>query len=170
MVIELVVGMLLGLAIGFGLDALFGTRPVFLVVFALLGFAAGVRTMLRTAEEVRRGRGEAALMRDRTDGPGPGRGREGDRWKTEAEGGSGFNIHPMDQFEVHPLFGGTEVHWYTPTNATLWMALTVIGVSLLMIGGARGRALVPSRAQSMAEVDLRLRPQDDRGRRRQGRR
>ena len=27
-----------------------------------LGFAGGVRTMLRTAEEVQRGRGEAALM------------------------------------------------------------------------------------------------------------
>ena len=63
MVIELVVGMVLGLAIGFGLDALFGTRPIFLVVFALLGFAAGVRTMLRTAQEVQSGKGEGALMR-----------------------------------------------------------------------------------------------------------
>lgn len=63
MVTELVVGMLLGLAIGWGLDWVLGTRPVFLVIFALLGFAAGVRTMLRTAEEVRKGRGEAALMR-----------------------------------------------------------------------------------------------------------
>ena len=62
MVTELVVGMLLGLAVGLGLDALFGTRPVFLVLFALLGFAAGVRTMLRTADEVKRGRGEAARM------------------------------------------------------------------------------------------------------------
>lgn len=62
MVIELVVGMLLGLGIGYGLDALFGTRPVLLVVFAMLGFAAGVRTMLRTADEVQRGRGEAARM------------------------------------------------------------------------------------------------------------
>jgi ATP synthase protein I len=69
MVTELVVGMLLGLAMGYGLDALFGTRPVFLVVFVLLGFAGGVRTMLRTAEEVRRGRGEAALMGDGTEGP-----------------------------------------------------------------------------------------------------
>ncbi len=67
-------------------------------------------------------------------------------------GGGGFNIHPMDQFLVEPLFGGTEVNWYTPTNATLWMALTVIAVSLLMVVGARGRALVPSRAQSAAEV------------------
>jgi F-type H+-transporting ATPase subunit a len=64
----------------------------------------------------------------------------------------GFNIHPMDQFMVEPLFGGDAVHWYTPTNATLWMALTVIAVSLLMVAGARGRALIPSRAQSMAEL------------------
>jgi ATP synthase protein I len=49
MVIELVTGMLLGLSIGFGLDYVFDTRPVFLVIFALLGFAAGVRTMLGTA-------------------------------------------------------------------------------------------------------------------------
>jgi ATP synthase protein I len=68
MVTELVVGMALGVAIGLGLDALAGTRPVFLVVFALLGFAAGVRTMLRTAAEVREGRGEGALAR-RHDGP-----------------------------------------------------------------------------------------------------
>jgi len=63
MVIELVVGMVLGLALGWGIDELLGTRPVFLVIFALLGFAAGVRTMLRTANEVRSGRGEAALIR-----------------------------------------------------------------------------------------------------------
>ena len=67
MVTELVVGMCLGLALGAGLDALLGTRPVFLVVFVLLGFAGGVRTMLRTADEVKRGRGEAALMKK----PGP---------------------------------------------------------------------------------------------------
>lgn len=67
MVTELVVGMCLGLALGAGLDALLGTRPVFLVVFVLLGFAGGVRTMLRTADEVKRGRGEAALMNK----PGP---------------------------------------------------------------------------------------------------
>jgi F-type H+-transporting ATPase subunit a len=64
----------------------------------------------------------------------------------------GFNIHPMDQFMVKPLFGGEAVHWYTPTNATLWMALTIVAISLLMVTGARGRALIPSRAQSMAEL------------------
>jgi ATP synthase protein I len=72
MVIELVVGMLLGLAIGLGLDSLLGTRPVFLVVFALLGFAAGVRTMLRTAAEVRDKRAEGALLRGEGDADRPG--------------------------------------------------------------------------------------------------
>jgi ATP synthase protein I len=54
MVIDLVVGMLLGLAIGYGLDAVFGTLPVFLVIFVLLGFGAGVRAMLRSADEMQR--------------------------------------------------------------------------------------------------------------------
>jgi ATP synthase protein I len=71
MVIELVVGMVLGLALGWGFDSLLGTRPWGLVIFALLGFAAGVRTMLRTAREVQSGKGEAALMRDRDDADRP---------------------------------------------------------------------------------------------------
>lgn len=52
MVIELVSGMLLGLSIGYGLDWLFGTIPVFLIIFALLGFIAGVKTMLRTSQQM----------------------------------------------------------------------------------------------------------------------
>ena len=51
MVIELVAGLGIGFGIGFGLDSLFGTLPIFLVLFTLLGFAAGVQTMLRTAKE-----------------------------------------------------------------------------------------------------------------------
>ncbi len=77
MVIELVVGMFLGVAIGYGLDALFGTRPLFLVVFALLGFAAGVRTMLRTADEAQRKRGEGALLRGANDNNGDSADRTG---------------------------------------------------------------------------------------------
>lgn len=65
MVTELVVGMLLGLAIGFGLDKLAGTGPLFLILFVLLGFAGGVRTMMRTADEVRSRRAEGALLGDR---------------------------------------------------------------------------------------------------------
>ena len=64
----------------------------------------------------------------------------------------GFNIHPMDQFVVKPLFGGSEIHWYTPTNATLWLAITVLAVVLLLVVGTRGRATVPTRSQSIAEV------------------
>ncbi|MCC1482601.1 F0F1 ATP synthase subunit A [Roseibaca sp. Y0-43] len=57
----------------------------------------------------------------------------------------------MDQFRVESLFGG-DIAWYTPTNVTLWMALTVVAATLLMVFGARGRAMVPSRAQSAAEM------------------
>jgi ATP synthase protein I len=71
MVIELVVGMFLGLGIGYGLDAVLGTRPWLLIVFAMLGFAAGVRTMMRTANEVQTGRGEAALMNRKRVSAGP---------------------------------------------------------------------------------------------------
>lgn len=54
MVIELVVGVLLGAAIGWGLDGLAGTLPLFLLIFGALGFAAGVRTMMRSAAEMQR--------------------------------------------------------------------------------------------------------------------
>lgn len=55
MVIELVSGLGIGFVIGYGADYFFGTLPWFLVVFTLLGFAAGVKTMLRTAQEFQRG-------------------------------------------------------------------------------------------------------------------
>ncbi len=52
MVIELVSGLAIGAAIGYGLDVLMGTLPLALVVFTLLGFVAGVKVMLRTAREI----------------------------------------------------------------------------------------------------------------------
>lgn len=52
MVIELVAGLLIGFSIGYGLDTLLGTMPIFLVLFVLAGFAAGVKTMLRSAKEM----------------------------------------------------------------------------------------------------------------------
>jgi ATP synthase protein I len=58
MVTELVAGLLIGLLIGLGLDTLLGTAPILMVIFIGLGLAAGVRVMMRTAEEVgRRGTG-----------------------------------------------------------------------------------------------------------------
>lgn len=67
-------------------------------------------------------------------------------------GNTELAFKPMDQFIVTPLFGGTEVHWYTPTNVTLWMFLTVVGISALLVLGTRGRAVVPTRIQSIAEL------------------
>jgi ATP synthase protein I len=52
MVIELVAGMVIGFGIGFGLDFLLGTKPFLMVLFILLGFVAGVKTMIRSAKEI----------------------------------------------------------------------------------------------------------------------
>ncbi len=52
MVIELVVGLGIGFGIGYGLDSLFGTLPIFLILFTMLGLAAGIRTMLKSAREI----------------------------------------------------------------------------------------------------------------------
>ena len=69
---------------------------------------------------------------------------------TEADTGLAF--HPMDQFLVKPLFGDGSIHWYTPTNATLWMGLTLLAIVALLVFGTRGRAIIPSRVQSIAEM------------------
>ena len=52
MVIELVTGLGIGFGMGYGLDVLFGTLPWLMIVFTLLGFAAGIKTMMRTAKEM----------------------------------------------------------------------------------------------------------------------
>lgn len=54
MVIELVTGLLIGFGIGYGLDRLAGTIPLFLVLFTLLGLAAGINVMIRSAREIQR--------------------------------------------------------------------------------------------------------------------
>jgi F-type H+-transporting ATPase subunit a len=58
----------------------------------------------------------------------------------------------MDQFVIKPLFGDGPISWYTPTNASLWMALAVLAIIGLLVFGTRGRAIVPSRSQSIAET------------------
>lgn len=65
MVTELVAGLGIGLSLGYGLDWLFGTLPIFLILFTLLGFGAGVNVMLRTAKEVQKEQlAEAAREKD----------------------------------------------------------------------------------------------------------
>lgn len=52
MVIELTSGILIGGSIGYGLDYLFGSRPILLIIFILFGFAAGIRTVIGTARDM----------------------------------------------------------------------------------------------------------------------
>lgn len=68
------------------------------------------------------------------------------------EHSEGLTFHPMDQFIVKPLFGEGPIEWYTPTNVTLWMGVTVVAIILLFILGTGKRAVVPGRAQSLAEL------------------
>lgn len=65
MVTDLVAGVLVGGALGWGLDGLFGTLPIFLIVFMLLGFVAGIRLVLKTPGEL--GRHASGDDSDRTD-------------------------------------------------------------------------------------------------------
>ncbi len=54
---ELVAALLVGGGLGWGIDWLFGhfgfqTRPVFLIVFVILGAAAGILNVVRAAREI----------------------------------------------------------------------------------------------------------------------
>lgn len=70
----------------------------------------------------------------------------------EAHGEGGLAFHPLQQFEIHPLFGEGPITWYTPTNVTLWMAVAVLCIIGLFVLGTRGRAIIPTRVQSVAEL------------------
>jgi ATP synthase protein I len=52
---DFVAGVVVGVAIGWGVDRLFGTAPWGLVVFVLAGFAAGMLSVLRSAGMVKPG-------------------------------------------------------------------------------------------------------------------
>lgn len=73
---------------------------------------------------------------------------------TEAHGAEegGLVFHPMDQFIVKPLFGGDEIGMFTITNVTLWLALAVVAVIILMVIGTSRRSMIPGRTQSVAEM------------------
>jgi F-type H+-transporting ATPase subunit a len=65
---------------------------------------------------------------------------------------SALSFHPLDQFIVKPLFGEGPIHWYTPTNVTLWMMVAAVCVILLFGFGSARRSLIPSRIQSLGEI------------------
>ncbi|MBL8561095.1 MAG: F0F1 ATP synthase subunit A [Gemmobacter sp.] len=65
----------------------------------------------------------------------------------------------MDQFIVKRFFCDaahadctTNIEWYEITNVTVWMAATVLAIVALMVFGSRGRAIIPSRIQSVGEM------------------
>ena len=71
---------------------------------------------------------------------------------TEEHSEGALAFHPLQQFEVHPLFGDGPIQWYTPTNVTLWMLLAAIGIIAVFVFGSSGRKLIPSRIQSVGEI------------------
>ncbi len=83
---------------------------------------------------------------------------------TEATGG-GLEFHPMDQFVVSPLFGDGPVAWYTPTNVTLWLALTALASIALLVLGTRGPRHRAEPCPVHRRDGIRPGPQDDRGHR-----
>lgn len=70
----------------------------------------------------------------------------------EAHSEGGLSFHPLDQFEVKRLFGEGPIGMFTVTNVTVWMALAVLCIVLLLVVGTRKRAIVPGRTQSVAEM------------------
>ena len=71
---------------------------------------------------------------------------------TDAKSEGGLVFHPLDQFIVKPLFGDGPVGLFTITNSTLWMAISVLAIIALFVLGSKGRAIVPTRVQSIAEL------------------
>lgn len=55
--VELIAGVVVGGLIGWQLDSWLGTSPVLLLVFFLLGAAAGILTVMRTARAMQEGSG-----------------------------------------------------------------------------------------------------------------
>ncbi|WP_316015955.1 F0F1 ATP synthase subunit A [Roseobacter sp. HKCCA0434] len=61
----------------------------------------------------------------------------------------------MDQFIVSSLDGETPVGFggiWMITNQMIWLTITVLCIAALFVLGSRGRAMVPSRIQSVGEM------------------
>jgi F-type H+-transporting ATPase subunit a len=61
---------------------------------------------------------------------------------------------PIHQFEIHNIvtlghIGGQEIAF---TNSALFMAITVVGIWALLVGGSSAKSLIPGRIQSIAEL------------------
>lgn len=71
---------------------------------------------------------------------------------TGAEQSGGFPVDPLHQFVVQPLIplniGGLDASF---TNASLWMVVTVVAITVFTTLGMRSGAMVPGRMQSVVE-------------------
>ena len=61
---ELLSAVLVGAAIGWGLDWLFGTRPALTIAFFLIGAAAGIRNVMVASKDITRRYAEAAAAEE----------------------------------------------------------------------------------------------------------
>ncbi|PLX35751.1 MAG: hypothetical protein C0605_08495 [Hyphomicrobiales bacterium] len=58
LVTELVAGLAVGAFLGYWIDRILGTTPVFLLIFFILGAAAGILNVFRAARQMQTGMGE----------------------------------------------------------------------------------------------------------------
>jgi F-type H+-transporting ATPase subunit a len=63
-------------------------------------------------------------------------------------------MDPIHQFQIKNLFPVAQIGPFNIafTNSALFMVLSVVGITLFLLGATRGRALVPGRLQMAAEV------------------
>ena len=70
-----------------------------------------------------------------------------------AHGGEAGGHSPLEQFEIHELvpihIGDLNLSY---TNSALWMTIAVALTTVLFAAGTSGRAMVPGRLQSVAEL------------------
>ena len=176
---EFVSAIIVGSGIGWVLDRALGTNPAFLIVFFMIGVAAGAWNVIRRdfakrrrlptairpclAQTRRIKTGGARLLTPngtpRWGGAGPRRGARASgsgRTTTRTRGvatEAGPAINPIEQFSIHPVVPiRSRAHDFSLTNSGLFMLLAVALSCLLVAIGARGGAGVPGRMQAMAEM------------------
>ena len=139
--VEMVAGVAVGVGIGWALDRWLGTAPWLMVVFLLLGGAAGVMNAYRAARGLDQTVGLGAAQRRR---------------RPDANGSEGPRVaehSPMTQFSIVPYVdlkvGGMNVSF---TNSSLMMVVAVVLITSFLVLSMRPRALVPGRWQSVAEL------------------
>ncbi len=190
---EFVAGVIVGFVIGYTIDKVFGSTPWGMIVFLLLGFAAGTLNVMRATGVVAERQPRRAGNPEATNRDGPaiglgatapakvGGGDEG-VWgpfpgshtmkravfgAASAQEGAGRDLRQA----CEGLTGGCEpdrsdpsVHHQSAgghprrrldlsfTNSSLYMIVTVAVIALVTLWGTSARAVVPGRAQSVAEV------------------